>query len=157
MVLMLRIAAAGIAGELLVRELEQSSIPEDAMEKAALNRAKSDRKEYATGIDIGSLLGDHPPGTTPGQAIRSAILKTAINQSRPVIRKNLELFHTIRSTLATSEFVGRASIVKILKGKKPSAFDLRLDRKQEERFRANSQDPTFPLTWKEYMRASVGL
>jgi hypothetical protein len=153
---MLRIAAAGIAGEFLIRNLEQSSIPEDAMEKAALHRAKSDRKEYASGINIPSLLGEYPQGTTPGQAIRSAIVKTAINRSKPIIEKNLGLFHTIRSTLATSDFVGRASIVKILRGQKPSAFDLRLDRKQEERFRANHEDPTFPLTWKEYMRAMVG-
>lgn len=100
---------------------------------------------------------NYSPGTSSTRIIATEIVNAAINDAKPIIEKNLKLVEAIRAPLETSTFGGRASIVELVKGQQPSAFDIRLDRKQAERFNADRQDATFPLAWNEYLRALVGI
>ncbi|MDR6664006.1 hypothetical protein [Rhizobium sp. 1399] len=122
-----KIAAAGLAAEMMVQDAERPTLPEKEFYLAALNRALSDREYFARHVDFAAIKMD--PNDLP--ALTELFFKFAWRDTRPVILANMPMFTAFRTALTGYPFVGIASIRKIVRGETPTGQDLERDRQQE--------------------------
>ncbi|MBC2806984.1 hypothetical protein C3Y94_028035 [Rhizobium ruizarguesonis] len=128
-----KIAAAGLAAEMMVQDSERPTLPEKEFYLAALNRALSDREYFARHLNFAAIGVD--PNDLP--ELTKLFFEYAWRKTRPVILANMPMFTAFRTALRNYPFVGIASIRKITRRETPNQRDLDLDRLQEQCVIAN--------------------
>ncbi len=129
----IKFMAAGVAAEMMIYHKERSTIPQQDMLDAAVDRSRKDRAEYRQAVNF-IAMGINP---TDGAAINAKFFNFAIHDVKPIIENRMPQFAALREALQTRQFVGMASIRKIVQGKTPTQQDIELDEKQEHHVRAN--------------------